>query len=473
MPRSHPTFRRSPRPPARAGSAGSRPARWMALIGVGLLLGSGCTLPSLEPRGPRVEFSSPAQAPGGPRGAATSSELARGELRPLLLWRGEPLAIEWVDLPGSAGSESGAPAWVLHDLELAADGGRVERAHLRSNGERMSLPFDALHLARPEGSSAAVVRPTPRSAAWPSASRPPTDPARPQNGGEARDGRGDRHTPLFAERDSERLEGEFQDSEPLERPGQSLVVRLRSANNHYHRISLAPADWLATHQARPIAGGRLVVRGVRTRDARGALFVARELELDGRTVTLRREDGIPLWTPAPEPLPDPVPLPEPAPEPRPELELGSDSTTPGGGPGSAEPEGSPASPDEVPAARAEPSPEPLLRGGRLSAQALLASSPLAPGPEPGASRAFAVSALVLDLDAGRVAFLALRPLGAPDAEETWIWVPWEALDWPEDRPRLGPAAEPGPAPSAGLDARTLLPSDAVLARARRHWLGGT
>ncbi len=380
-----------------------------------------------------------------------------------MLWRGDPLAIEFVDAAEDGAPAADTPAWVLHDLELLGDDGRVERAHLRSNGERMTLPFDALHLARPSGSSAGGARMTPRSAAWHGAL---------QNGGEDRNGVGDRHTPLFAERVSERLEGEFQDSEPAEYAGQSLVVRLRSANNHYHRVSLAPAEWLAAHEARPVAGTRLAARGVRTRDAKGGLFVARELELDGRTVVLRREDGVPLWTPAPEPTPQPQPQPDPAPGPeaRPIPEPASEPTIPPAAQPIGEPQGANGSAPAV--EDGPPAPEPLLRQGRLSAQALLVTPLATSSATAEAPRAFAVSAFVIDLDAGRVSFLALRPVGTGDAEETWTWVPWEALDWRAGHPWLRPAAEPGPAPSAGIDVRTLLPADSVLARARRHWLGG-
>lgn len=475
------TMTRTPTNPARRAARSELPARLhsrpgsrrpLALLAAAWALGVGCTLPSLEPV-PRRERGAPGVAQASSAGPVSPAAVVQ-EDQTRILWRGEPLEVElapWSSIaldggpaPPAAGTE-GEP-WVLADLVLEAADGGVASAVLRSNGDRLDLPLSALRLAPPASARRGAART--QTAAWwaPGAQDPPAAGGRAGQAdpGENRAGLPDRHSALFGERESERVEGELIERESGEAPGAPVVVRLRSANNHFHRVLLAPAEFLAARELRLAPGTPLAVRGVRTRDARGALLVARELELEGRTAALRREDGVPLWVPRPEP--EPAPAPDPA---------------PGAGEGAGEEPGErepprpappPApAPDVRPAERPELSPgSPLARDGRLSALALLGARLELRAAGDGPPRELAVNGLVLDLVSESVPYLALR--SPANGEESWLWVPWEALAWQAGRAHLTLPALAGDAlpPSGGVDARSLLPADAVLERARRFWL---
>jgi hypothetical protein len=78
--------------------------------------------------------------------------------------------------------------------------------------------------------------------------------------------------------------------------GEPVVARLRTAENHLLRVSLAPADHLAREGVAVKPGVELALQGVPTRDARGRLWVACALSTaGGAEILLRDADGAALW----------------------------------------------------------------------------------------------------------------------------------------------------------------------------------
>lgn len=458
-----------------------------------LLFCAACTLPSLtaNPR-PDANASAPLRSiPAEPALVAVASiddalvAVPKKETAPparmaqRILWRGEPLEVDLIatgfgsESGGSAGSPTNAEdgkrdaddagrSWVLSDLVLESADGGVAIAVLRANGNVRRVPLEAMRLAAPRAESAALrgAELRTRTAAWMAPNAQEPAPGGQGIGDENGANLPDRHSPLFAERASERLEGELQDPEQVDDEGRAVIVTLRSANNHYHRVLLAPSAFLTARNVTLTAGAKVAIDGVRTRDGRGALWAARSLVMDGKTVMLRRETGIPRWTPAP--APDETPEEAPA-------EIESDAPSE---PTPAEEVPTEPAPTPVEAPVVAPTRPPLAdEGGRLSALALLMTNLELEVGLGGAPEPLAVSGIVLDLAVGSVPYLALRPRG--DIEESWLWVPWEALTWRNGNAYLElPKSAALPPPSGPVEAGTLLPGDAVLRRAREYWLAG-
>ncbi len=103
-------------------------------------------------------------------------------------------------------------------------------------------------------------------------------------------------TRLFRTREVTRLEGRIMEVvEPEGLETGFVFLKVRQPNNHFHRVLLAPVEYAREAGFQLHVEDAVEIEAVETRDDKGRVWVAKSFTANGTPVSLRGDDGEPVW----------------------------------------------------------------------------------------------------------------------------------------------------------------------------------
>lgn len=236
----------------------------------------GTTLAATEASAPASTEATPTEEPAPPDPALVEAAAALEE---------PPPPSDLLGLTSIFRGTAGAPSYV-EDLVMSAEEGRVLVVRLRSgkDTEALDLPFDAFRFDETtrtlelRADLADVADERTAGAETSSATATP-------------------YVELFADAEATPFVGDvlaIELSRPENIAEDYVFLKVRDENNHLQRVLLGPV-WFVMPNTWLSTGETASVRGVTTRDARGALLVAQEAQLGATRLLLRHDDGRPHW----------------------------------------------------------------------------------------------------------------------------------------------------------------------------------